>query len=318
MVLDGQWHEADRILEDTPCPGNAYFWRDVRLATALLARYRGNLDAAWREIRPLFPDGPETEPGDITILEGLELQRLAADLCFDAGDIVGARRWLAAHDDWLEWSGAALGVASGELGWARLCLAEGNSVIAAERTARALQLATELDQPLVRLHANRHLGEISLGADQFQKAESFLHEALALATACQAPYERALALLPLADCYLRTGRREDAAALVEEAIACFATLEAFPALERANELTARLGRTAPSPLPSSVLTDRELEVLQLVVTGQTNQSIADQLFISRETARTHVSNIFRKLDVGSRAEAVDAAHRRNLIRLEDS
>jgi DNA-binding CsgD family transcriptional regulator len=59
-----------------------------------------------------------------------------------------------------------------------------------------------------------------------------------------------------------------------------------------------------------------MEVLQLVVTGQTNQSIADQLFISRETARTHVSNIFRKLGVGSRAEAVDAAHRRNLVRLE--
>ena len=60
------------------------------------------------------------------------------------------------------------------------------------------------------------------------------------------------------------------------------------------------------------LTQRELDVLRLLVAGRSNQAIADGLFISRETARTHVANIFRKLDVGTRAEAVDHAHRHGL------
>jgi DNA-binding NarL/FixJ family response regulator len=53
------------------------------------------------------------------------------------------------------------------------------------------------------------------------------------------------------------------------------------------------------------------------VAGRSNQAIADELFISWTTARTHVSHIFRKLGVGTRAEAVDAAHRRGLVAAPD-
>jgi DNA-binding NarL/FixJ family response regulator len=69
---------------------------------------------------------------------------------------------------------------------------------------------------------------------------------------------------------------------------------------------------------STDLTERELEVLRLIVAGRSNQAIADDLFISWTTARTHVSNIFRKLGVSTRAEAVDAAHRRGLTNASGS
>ena len=52
------------------------------------------------------------------------------------------------------------------------------------------------------------------------------------------------------------------------------------------------------------LHDRELEVLKLAAKGMTNRSIADELFISERTVQTHFANIFRKLNVGSRTEAV--------------
>jgi predicted ATPase/DNA-binding CsgD family transcriptional regulator len=61
------------------------------------------------------------------------------------------------------------------------------------------------------------------------------------------------------------------------------------------------------------LTVREQEVLRLLVSGRSNPEIAEALFISRATARTHVGNILAKLGVGSRTEAADVAHRQHLV-----
>ena len=61
------------------------------------------------------------------------------------------------------------------------------------------------------------------------------------------------------------------------------------------------------------LTDRELEVLRLLATGLSNNKIGEKLFISATTAKFHVSNIMRKLEVSRRAEAVYAASKRGLI-----
>jgi NarL family two-component system response regulator LiaR len=61
------------------------------------------------------------------------------------------------------------------------------------------------------------------------------------------------------------------------------------------------------------LTPREEEVLALLVEGLTNNEIASQLFISRSTVKTHLSNIFAKLGVNNRVEAVRAALERRLV-----
>ena len=61
------------------------------------------------------------------------------------------------------------------------------------------------------------------------------------------------------------------------------------------------------------LTARELEVLRLLATGLSNNQIGEQLYISATTAKFHVSNIMRKLEVSRRAEAVYAASKRVLI-----
>lgn len=61
------------------------------------------------------------------------------------------------------------------------------------------------------------------------------------------------------------------------------------------------------------LTNREKEVLQLIAQGQSNQEIADQLFISLKTVKTHVSNILAKLDVSDRTQATIYAYQHHLI-----
>jgi DNA-binding NarL/FixJ family response regulator len=68
---------------------------------------------------------------------------------------------------------------------------------------------------------------------------------------------------------------------------------------------------------SSALTPRELEVLALVGTGRANKEIAADLSISERTARTHVSNILRKLGLASRTQAALWAVREGLVEVDD-
>lgn len=61
------------------------------------------------------------------------------------------------------------------------------------------------------------------------------------------------------------------------------------------------------------LTEREREIIVLMAKGTTNRQIAETLFISEKTVKNHVTNIFRKLDVGDRTEAVVEAMKRQII-----
>ena len=65
------------------------------------------------------------------------------------------------------------------------------------------------------------------------------------------------------------------------------------------------------------LTDREIEVLRLAARGWSNKQIAQELGLSVRTAQAHLGNMFNKLMVGSRTEAVIAGLRKGLITLED-
>jgi DNA-binding NarL/FixJ family response regulator len=73
-------------------------------------------------------------------------------------------------------------------------------------------------------------------------------------------------------------------------------------------------RPATGLLPRGrILTKREMEVLRLVATGETDRGIADVLYVSRRTVSSHVSNILAKLDVPSRRAAVLTAARIGLL-----
>jgi DNA-binding NarL/FixJ family response regulator len=78
---------------------------------------------------------------------------------------------------------------------------------------------------------------------------------------------------------------------------------------------ARLDRVKQEPQrpPEGPLTAREIEVLVLVATGRTNRAIAKKLFISEKTVARHISNIFLKLDLSSRAAATAYAYQHKLV-----
>ena len=61
------------------------------------------------------------------------------------------------------------------------------------------------------------------------------------------------------------------------------------------------------------ISKRELEVLELIARGLSNQEIADKLFVSLNTVKTHVSNLFLKLEVSRRTQAIQKAKELQLI-----
>ena len=72
----------------------------------------------------------------------------------------------------------------------------------------------------------------------------------------------------------------------------------------------------PPPEPANDhagLTERELEILRLVSSGAKNGDIARSLWITQQTVKFHVSNIYRKLDVSNRTEACHYAHVNGLV-----
>ena len=78
---------------------------------------------------------------------------------------------------------------------------------------------------------------------------------------------------------------------------------------------AQLSRQATQTSSNDTLSGRETEVLQLMAHGSANKAIAAVLSISASTVKTHVSNIFQKLEVGQRTEAVTKAMSLGIIKL---
>jgi NarL family two-component system response regulator LiaR len=101
---------------------------------------------------------------------------------------------------------------------------------------------------------------------------------------------------------------DELAAAVRSAHAGQLTLapEALQALLQSSTSTSPAG-------PAYDLTDREMEVLVLLVEGLNNREIAERLYVSRATAKAHVSHIFNKLGVSNRAEAITLALREELV-----
>jgi DNA-binding NarL/FixJ family response regulator len=141
-------------------------------------------------------------------------------------------------------------------------------------------------------------GTIALAEGDAAAALPVLRRAMQVWRELEAPYEAARARALLAEA-LRVAGDDEAAALEAEA-----ARDAFAVLGVVPPGGVRRGR--------GELTDRELEVLRLVAAGETNKAIATRLVLSERTVDRHVSNIFAKLGVSSRAAATAQAYERGL------
>jgi DNA-binding CsgD family transcriptional regulator len=124
----------------------------------------------------------------------------------------------------------------------------------------------------------------------------------------EVPYEVARVRVLLGLACRALGDDETAALELEAARGVFVQLGAAQDLARVDSLTQH----APS-IDAHGLTPRELQVLRLVAAGETNKAIAAELVLSERTVDRHVSNIFTKLGVSSRAAATAYAYKHQLV-----
>jgi DNA-binding NarL/FixJ family response regulator len=89
----------------------------------------------------------------------------------------------------------------------------------------------------------------------------------------------------------------------------------------APEAAARLMREVRAPASPEALTEplteREADVLKLIARGRANKQIARELFVTTSTVKTHVNNLYRKLDISSRTQAALYAARIGLVSTEE-
>jgi DNA-binding CsgD family transcriptional regulator len=169
-------------------------------------------------------------------------------------------------------------------------------------------LAEEIGAPLLHAMASDAEGAVLLDERQPRAALTALQRALTAWRDLEAPYEVARVRTLVCRACRALGDEDSACLELDAAREAFERLGAAPALESLRDAApARHGQ------PTDGLTSREVEVLRLLATGKTNRAIADELGISEKTVARHISNIFTKLDLSSRAAATAYAYEHALI-----
>lgn len=192
----------------------------------------------------------------------------------------------------------------------RCWLALGGLTEAEQAAAHAAATADRVGLELAAAMAHRAAGAVALESGNPGAAA---HAALTAATGAEetgARVDAALARILAGRALARAGKHERAVAELERAASQLHGFGAVRYRNQAERELRKLGhhvhrRTAPGKLDGAgvdTLTQREAEIAHLVVRRHTNPEIAAELFLSVKTIESHMRNIFRKLDVGSRVE----------------
>jgi LuxR family maltose regulon positive regulatory protein len=209
------------------------------------------------------------------------------------------------------------------LGYLALLDADARDWTAAERRLSQVEEMYTVE-PIVREHFGAlaaHLAAAALAEDRgdFAGVARELERAVAVGRRGAGLPERACALLRLADARRVGG---DLAAARELTIEARAALDACP---DSQELDARLRvaermlhlasvrETRPGAQSGEALSERELAVLRLLPTGLSQREIGERLYVSMNTVKTHLRNVYRKLEAPTRKSAVTRARELGLL-----
>ena len=152
-------------------------------------------------------------------------------------------------------------------------------------------------------------GQLAVAQGRPEDAGAQLESAAEHHAAVGMPFERALDELALGEVLRRQGRRRAAADVLGHAHGVLTRLGATPAVERAERELVACGLTPArrGARDRDALTPQEREVRRLVATGMTNREVAAELLVSTKTVEVHLTRIYSKLGVSSRAQLIAAA-----------
>jgi ATP/maltotriose-dependent transcriptional regulator MalT len=293
LLTLGAWNDAldetERVIERPDRRGDTQAVADAFYCKGEIQRLRGDWKEAEKAYRSASELGREPQPG-------FALLRLAQGQSDAAATAI--RRVLSSTLDRLRRArmlSAAIEIllAVGDVEQARGMARELEETSQAHRTVLLLAMAASARGSVMLAEGN-------------PQAIAILREAFDRWHELGAPYAEAVVRVGIARACKAHGDDDGAVLELDAARAVFERLGAAPDLAIVD------GLTAPGASTHS-LTVRELEVLRLVATGKTNKEIARALFVSERTVDRHVSNIFAKVHVQSRAAATAFAYEHDLV-----
>jgi DNA-binding CsgD family transcriptional regulator len=265
---------------------------DARYQEGEIHRLRGAIEDAERCFKEASVYGQEPQPG-------LALLRLASGQREVAQSAI--RRVVAETQDPL--TQAKLLPAAIEIH-----LAVGDVAGARQACARLDEIAASFATDVIGALAAHGRGRIHLAEGDAQAALGPLRRAFWVWQRIGAPYPAARVRVDLAKACRALGDGDGAGMELEAARVVFEELGAAPDLAALGTVTV-----ASVAKPAHGLTQRELQVLRFVAAGKPNKLIARELFLSEKTIDRHLSNIFVKLNVGSRTAATAWAYQHDLV-----
>jgi DNA-binding NarL/FixJ family response regulator len=296
LQLHGAWQDAideverasERLAErpGRSAAGAAFYQR------AELHRLCGEFSEAEECFRQASRCGREPQPG-LALLRLAQGQVDAAQAAIrrvvdEAEGIVPRSRLLPAHVE--------------------IMLAAGDLDAAMAAADELSAIAGELDAPLLRARATHAQGAVLVARGDARAALAALRVAWNAWQELEAPHEAASARALIGLACRGLGDEDGAAMELDAARWAFQELGAVPDVARMDAASRKADAE-----PAGGLTARELQVLRLVAAGKTNRTIAADLFLSEKTIARHVSNIFGKLGVSSRAAATAYAYENDLV-----
>jgi DNA-binding NarL/FixJ family response regulator len=296
MQLHGEWPAA---LEEARRAGRRFGQTMSTAGTAValyqqgeVHRLRGELDLAEKAYREASRCGLEPQPG-LALLRLAEGNATAAAtamrrLTDETTEPVKRARLLPVYVEAM--------LAVGDVRAARRACAELDEISAGQESGMLGAMAA---------HAR---GAVELADGDARAALLALRPAREVWVELAVPYEAARVRVLMGLACRALGDDDSSALELEAAREAFAALGAAPDVARVD----RLAESEPLVDPHG-LTPRELQVLRLLAAGQTNKAIAAELFLSKRTVDRHVSNIFGKLGVSSRAAATAFAYEHELV-----
>ncbi len=310
LLLVGQWDDAAAEAETTVDLCTTFeAWHAFGMAKsilALVAMSRNELQQAERHVaaaRDRLASAPDQHGRPwVHWTTGLFLEAQA--------DRHGALRSLV--DAWSDSEGIVSDEATFGPDLVRLAVQLGERRVAKDAAARLEAAAAKADLPRIDGAAMLCRGLVNVDVDA-------LEASVEANRAVARPYELARACELTGDAHGRRGSNGDGVAHLREGVEIYERLGATRDVARVDAslraLGAHRGRVGPRRRPQTgweSLTPTESSVVQLVADSLRNRDIADRLFISRRTVETHLTHIFRKLEVSSRTELVAEASRRRL------
>ena len=303
LQLNGSWPEADaeaaRAVQrcvrdiDRNAAGSAYYQR------AEIYRLRGEFDSADAAYREAGRSGFDPQPG-------LALLRLAQ------GDLEAAtssiRRVVSAAQD-------ALARTRFLPAYVEIMLADALIAEAEVASQELQQTADTFNTAVLAAIADHARAAVLLAQGNPQAALEPARRAFRVWQGLDAPYLAARLRILIGRACIALGDDESAQLELECARDVFVQLDARPDI--AATATLASGSADSGPAQESTrehgLTGRELQVLRLVASGLSNKAIARELSLSERTVHRHLSNIFSKISVSSRAAATAFVYEQDLL-----